>query len=82
MQNIKITLPDNSVKELPIGVTGLQIAEGISQSLAKVAVGIVVNGVNYDLTRSIIEDSSIKLLTFNDPEGKANILAFLCPPTC
>ncbi|MBL0333465.1 MAG: threonine--tRNA ligase [Chlorobiota bacterium] len=71
MQNIKITLPDNSVKELPIGVTGLQIAEGISQSLAKVAVGIVVNGVNYDLTRSIIEDSSIKLLTFNDPEGKA-----------
>ena len=67
---IKITLPDNSVKEFDKGVTGLQIAESISSRLAKEVLAISVNGETRDLTRSIDNDASIKLLLWDDPEGR------------
>jgi threonyl-tRNA synthetase len=41
---IKITLPDNSVREFEAGVTGMQIAESISNRLAKEVLSITVNG--------------------------------------
>jgi threonyl-tRNA synthetase len=67
---IKITLPDNSVKEFDKGITGLQIAESISSRLAKEVLAISVNGETRDLTRSIDNDASIKLLLWDDPEGR------------
>jgi threonyl-tRNA synthetase len=67
---IKITLPDNSVKEFDKGITGLQIAESISSRLAKEVLAISVNGETRDLTRSIDNDASIKLLLWDDLEGR------------
>jgi len=67
---IKITLPDNSVKEFDNAVTGLEIAESISSRLAKEVLAISVNGEVRDLTRVIDADASIKLLLWDDLEGR------------
>ncbi len=68
--NVKISLPDGSVREYPSGVTGAQIASGISEGLARVALAIEVNGEVRDLARPIESDASIKILTWNDKGGK------------
>lgn len=67
---IKITLPDNSVREFESGITGLEIAKAISNRLAKDVLAISVNGSVWDLNRPINEDASIKLYTWDDREGK------------
>ncbi len=68
---IRITLPDQSVREFPDGVTGMEVAQSISQGLARNAVGIFVNDQPYDLSRTITEDAHIRIVTFEEPEGKA-----------
>jgi len=68
--SIKISLPDGSVREYPKGVTGIEIAKSISEGLARVSLAIEVNGELRDLSRPIEEDSSIKILTWNDAGGK------------
>ena len=67
---IKITLPDNSVKEFDKGITGLGIAEAISSRLAKEVLSISVNGEVRDLSRSIDSDASIKLHLWDDLQGR------------
>ena len=67
---IKISFPDGREVEYPEGVTGLEIAEKISPRLAKEAMGISVNGETRDLTRPITTDSLVKILTWDDEEGK------------
>jgi threonyl-tRNA synthetase len=67
---IKITLPDNSIKEFESPVTALDIAKSISEGLARVCLSASVNGEIYDLNRQITTDSSVKLYTWNDEEGK------------
>jgi threonyl-tRNA synthetase len=68
--NIKITLPDGSVREYPQGVTGTEIAQSISEGLARVSLAIEVNGEVRDLSRTITSDATIKILTWNDKDGK------------
>lgn len=68
--NVKITLPDGSVREYPKGVTGMQVAQSISEGLARVSLAIEVDGEIRDLARPIEKDSSIKILTWNDAGGK------------
>ena len=67
---IKITFPDNSVKEFESGVTPLQVAESISPRLAQDVLAASVNDQEWDLTRPIVEDAAIKLFKWDDPEGK------------
>jgi threonyl-tRNA synthetase len=68
--NIKISLPDGSIREFPSGVSGAEVAKSISEGLARVALAIEVNGIIQDLTRPINQDCSIKILTWNDKGGK------------
>ncbi|MEJ1239929.1 threonine--tRNA ligase [Chryseolinea sp. T2] len=68
--NVKITLPDGTVREYPQGVKGAEIAASISEGLARVALAIEVNGEIRDLSRAIDTDASIKILTWNDKGGK------------
>ena len=70
MNSVRITLPDNSQKEFPSGVTGLQIAESISKGLAREALAVEVNGEVWDLSRPISSDSSVKILKWADDGGK------------
>ncbi|MCU4156094.1 threonine--tRNA ligase [Carboxylicivirga sp. A043] len=67
---IKITFPDQSVREFEAGVTGLEIAQSISPRLAKEVLSITVNDTLMDLTRPITTDASIKLHKWEDEEGK------------
>ena len=67
---VKITLPDNSVREFEKGITGLGIAEAISSRLAKEVLSITVNGEVRDLTRSVDYDASIKLNLWDDLQGR------------
>ncbi|MEJ7645848.1 MAG: threonine--tRNA ligase [Chryseolinea sp.] len=68
--NVKISLPDGSVREYPEGVKGSDIALSISEGLARVSLAIEVNGEVQDLSRSITKDASVKILTWNDKGGK------------
>ena len=70
VQNVKITLPDDSVKEYNKGVTGHEIALSISEGLARNVLAAKVNGEVWDSSRKIDEDASVQLLTWNDKEGK------------
>ena len=67
---IKITFPDNTVKEFEKGITALEIAQGISSRLAREVLAATVNGETWDLTRPIDSDASINLLKWEDDEGK------------
>ncbi|MDQ3394125.1 MAG: threonine--tRNA ligase [Bacteroidota bacterium] len=68
--NIKITLPDGSVKEFPKGISGHDIAMSISEGLARNVLAAKVNGQVWDSNRKITEDAHVQLLTWNDTEGK------------
>lgn len=70
---IKITLPDNSVREYAKGTTALQIAQSISEGLARNVLAAKVNDEVWDATRPITTDSKVVLLTMNDLEGKATL---------
>ena len=54
---INITLPDNSVRQFPEGVTGVEIAKSISEGLARNVLSVQVNDEIWDATRSITADA-------------------------
>ena len=64
-----ITLPDGKKLNFDKSVTGSEVAEKISKSLAKQALVMSVNGELKDLYSTIDKDSSIKIFTAKDPEG-------------
>jgi threonyl-tRNA synthetase len=68
---IKITLPDGAVREYPEGTNSLEIARSISEGLARKVIAASVNGEVWDATRPIHKDASVKLLTWNDADGKS-----------
>ncbi len=67
---MKITFPDGSVREYAQGTTAMQIAESISPRLAQEVLAAMVNGKVVDLQMPIQEDSSVRLLKWEDDEGK------------
>lgn len=70
---INITLPDNSVRQYPEGITSLEIARSISEGLARNILSAEVNGEVWDATRPITSDARLKLLTWDNTEGKATM---------
>ncbi len=68
---MKITLPDGAVREYEPGVTALEIAKSISEGLARKVLAANVNGQVWDATRPITTDSTLKLLTWTDTDGKS-----------
>ncbi len=68
-----ITLPDGNNLNFPDEVTGLEVAEKISKSLAKQAMVISVNGELKDLDYLIKKDCSIKIFTSKNPESLETI---------
>ncbi|MYY57813.1 threonine--tRNA ligase [Lactobacillus salivarius] len=69
MSSIKITFPDNSVKEFDANVTTAEIAKSISISLAKKAVAGKVDGNFVDLNQPLKEDGSIEIITKDSNDG-------------
>jgi threonyl-tRNA synthetase len=67
---IKVTLPDGSVREYEKGTTALQVAQSISEGLARNVLAARVNGEVWDATRPLNNDCTLTLLTWNDADGK------------
>ncbi|MCF8496257.1 MAG: threonine--tRNA ligase [Alphaproteobacteria bacterium] len=64
--SLNITLPDGSVRTYPSGVTGLQIADSISKSLAKAAVGVKIDGALSDLSLPIQKNVKLEIIRRQD----------------
>jgi len=67
---IKITLPDGAIREYESGVTAFDVAQSISSGLAKAVLAAEINGQVSDLTKPIHTDANLKLLKFEDDNGK------------
>src|SRR3954467_12545827 len=74
--NIRVKLPDNSVKEVPKGTTALDIANSISPRLAQAAIAAQIRPMSngnepklVDLTRPLEADAELRILTERDPES-------------
>lgn len=70
-EKIKISFPDGTVKSYDKGITGMDIAMNISEGLARNVLSAKINGEVWDASRSINENASIKLLTWDDTDGKS-----------
>lgn len=68
-KDIRITLPDGASRSYGAGVTGLEIAESISKSLAKAAIAVTVDGIQRDLSDPIEADAAVAILTLDSDEG-------------
>ncbi len=67
---IKITFPDQSVRKYEEGVSGMDIAKSLSNSLAREVLAITVNDELWDINRPIRQDASIRLHKWEDAEAK------------
>lgn len=68
---INITLPDGSVKQFKNPVSALEVAQSISQGLARNAVCAEVDGVEVDMNHVIDLDAAYKVYTLKDEQGLA-----------
>lgn len=69
---IKIEFPDGSVREYPKGTTAMEIANSISEGLARNVLSAKLDGVVRDASLPIEKDARLQLLTWNDKEGKTS----------
>lgn len=68
---INIKLPDGSKRQYPKGVTSLEVAQDISEGLARNVLAARINGEVWDATRALNYDVDLELLTWRDDDGKA-----------
>ena len=66
---MKITLPDKSIRELPEGSSGYDLAKDIGAGLAKAAIALSVDGKQQDLNDVIHEDCSVSVITIESQDG-------------
>jgi threonyl-tRNA synthetase len=70
---IKVTLPDGSQREYPVGSTALDVAVSISEGLARNVLAAKVNGAVQDAMQVLPAQCDLQLLTWNDTEGKSTM---------
>ena len=70
---IKITFPDQNIREYPKGTTSLEIAKSISEGLARNVLSAKVNGEVWDASRPIQTDATLQLLSWDTMEGKSTM---------
>ncbi|MFZ0116739.1 MAG: threonine--tRNA ligase [Xanthobacteraceae bacterium] len=66
---VALTFPDGTRRDYPDGITGLDVAKGISPSLAKRTVAMALDGRVADLSDPIEHDAKIEFLTREDPRA-------------
>jgi len=73
-KTVSVTLPDGSKIEVESGITASELAKGLGEGLFKKAIAAKINNQLVDLSFKIEKDSSIKIITYNDPEAQEIIL--------
>src|SRR4030095_10039632 len=66
---VTLTFPDGARRDYPDGITGLEVAKGISPSLAKRTVAMALDGTVADLSDKLTADAKIEFLTRDDPRA-------------
>ncbi|MEE8335420.1 MAG: threonine--tRNA ligase [Candidatus Neomarinimicrobiota bacterium] len=74
MNKIKITFPDNSTRQFPVGITAREVAESIGPRLAQETVAAFINDNLCDLNIPIINDADLKLVKGDSPAGHEVLL--------
>jgi threonyl-tRNA synthetase len=64
-----LTFPDGAAREYPAGITGLDIAKGISPSLAKRTVAMALDSKLHDLSDPILADAKIEFVGRDEPRA-------------
>ena len=67
---IKITLPDGAIKEMPAGTTPFQVAQDISEGLARQVISASYNGTTVETHTPLTTDGQLTLYTWKNDEGK------------
>ena len=70
VETIEVSLPDGTLKSLPVGATSLDLAQGIGSRLAKAAVAAVVDGKETDLTTSLAAGAKVSIITAESDAGR------------
>jgi threonyl-tRNA synthetase len=70
---LNISLPDGSVRSVEEGTSAMQLAAQISEGLARNVLAAEVNGVVVDASRPLPDNAAVKLLTWNDENGKSTM---------
>jgi threonyl-tRNA synthetase len=70
---LNVTLPDGSIRQVEHGTSAMQVALSISEGLARNVLAAVVNGEVWDASRPFTSDCTLKLLTWNDSDGKTTL---------
>jgi len=72
---VNIQFPDNTEKKFPAGTNALNIAQHISEGLARNVLGAKINGIVIDANQNLKENEKLKLelLTWNDDDGKSTM---------
>ena len=68
---INLTFPDGTIRQYDTGITPKEVAQSISEGLARNILSASINNEVRDISRPIEEDASVKFFTWNDEEGKA-----------
>ncbi|MDE2912067.1 MAG: threonine--tRNA ligase [Paracoccaceae bacterium] len=75
---IRITLPDESIRVYPVGITGVDVARDIAPSLAKAALSCRVNGLHCDLSQPIDSDATLSIHTVRDEAEALELIRHDC----
>jgi len=67
---IKVWLPDDSTRELPVGSTGLDLAQSIGKRLAQAAVATVIDGAESDLGVELVDGARVSIVTADSDAGR------------
>ena len=70
---LNISLPDGSVRSVEEGTSAMQLAAQISEGLARNVLAAEVNGLVVDASRPLPDNATVKLLTWNDENGKSTM---------
>ena len=71
---IKITFPDQKVREYPEGTTAMEIAKSISEGLARNVLAAKINGEVWDATRPINADAQLHAMPDHEPRQRPHDL--------
>ncbi|EJF90745.1 threonine--tRNA ligase [Bartonella tamiae] len=66
---LSLSFPDGSKRDYPAHITGLELAESISKSLAKKALALNIDGVVQDLSDPISQSGHVEIITRDDPRA-------------
>jgi threonyl-tRNA synthetase len=68
---VNIQFPDGAVRSFEQGITPMAVAKGISEGLAKKVIAASIDGVVSDASTPINKDAALKLITWDDADGKS-----------